>query len=214
MWQENLELTGKQKLVYEASKKIHLGEQMIREGKIELNNLIPDAKTVANKMLRSPGLFRKNNQSDEQLIERVLGLIDKEPKVRVTTNYVQMKLNISKNHAGRLKDKMKKARMITEKGSPGGGTSVWMRRTETKSLPENFIRAKENADKVLAFLKANAWVTTHKLVDGLKLTWYPAKRTLEYLVSKGLAKIVTKAGNPNHKDSSSFNRVFDYWEAV
>lgn len=212
MEQENIGLTGRQKLVYEAFQKIHLGEQMIREGKIELNNLIPDTKTVANKTLRTPGLFRKNNQTDEQLIERVLGLIDKEH--RVTTNYVHTKLRISEKHARRLKDKMKKARLITEKGSPGGGTSTWMRRTETKSLPENFIGAKENADKVLAFLKANAWVTTHKLVDGMKLTWYPAKRTLEYLVSKGLAKIVKKAGNPSHKDGTSFNRVFDYWEAV
>lgn len=138
-------------------------------------------------------------------------MIDKEP--RVTARFVHTKLQISDTHISRLKNKMKKQRLIVEKKSPGGGTSSWLR-PEIGSEPSGFINEKENADKVLAFLRTNSWVTTHMLVVGIKLTWYPAKRTLEYLVGKGMVKSVKKTNNPNHKGKASFNRRFDYWEVV
>lgn len=64
MVEENLGLTGKQKLIYEAFQKINTGERLIKEGKIELNNLIPDTKEVTSKS-KAPGLFRKNGYSEK-----------------------------------------------------------------------------------------------------------------------------------------------------
>lgn len=215
MEQENLGLTGRQKLIYEAFEKIYLGNQMRREGLIELNNLIPQSdppesmpRTVAPKMLRAPSLFRKK-MGDSETIDRILDLIDEKPKV--TANYLHTKLKIGSHQLRRLKDKMKKAGLLEEKKSSDG--IIWSRPRPT-AKPKNYVDATANADLIYEFLKNNNWVTTHKLVDALKLTWYPVKRTLEYLVAKGSAKQVKRAHNPVHKGVASYGRAFKYWEAV
>lgn len=210
--EDNLGLTGKQLMVYEAVKKIHTGEVMRREGLIELANLIPDGvKTVANRMLRSSakeGLFRNKTRTDAELIDRILKMIDKgEP---VTAKYVTSKLNISKTHAGRLRSKIGKA--IVDKVSEEGGQKQWVRinKTITTSDPPT----DSQIQIVSKFLKEQEWVTMHKIVKVIKMDWYQVKNTLEHLKENKQAKIVEKAGNPAHKGTSSFRRNFHYWESM
>jgi predicted HTH transcriptional regulator len=206
-------LTGKQRLVFEACKKISDGERMQREGIMELSNLVPEGKTIANRILReSHHPFAKSSKSDPSLIADILNLIDSGE--RVTASLVRKRLHITDRHIQRLRAKF--TGIVDEKASPGGGARVWSRAKAIpkKSKPNNFIDSKQIADKILMFLKSNEWVTHHKLVSKLGVTWYPMKRAVEYLVAEGLVRKVQKTGNPAHKKISSFNRIFDYLEVV
>lgn len=203
-------LTPRQQLIYEAFQKIHTGNQLRRDGLIELNNLIPPEKgAVANRTLKAPNLFRKG-LNEKQLIERVLGQIGADSKV--TRDHVMTKFGLSRNRATRLLAKMHKQKLLVKETSTAGHShNIWVKskakRGSTKLISETFY-----ADKILEYLKNTSWITSHKLCKDLKLTWYPAKRNLNYLVSKGLVKIVTRTNNPEHVGLSSFNRKIDYWE--
>lgn len=55
-------LSGKAKLAFEAASKVVRGEQLIKEGKLELANLFPDSdsKTIANRILKDVSPKKSN----------------------------------------------------------------------------------------------------------------------------------------------------------
>lgn len=207
-----LGLTGRQKMIFEAVVKIFNGHRQMLDGKIELDNLVPEgsSKTMANKTVRETTGFRKSNKTDKQFIDDILALIDKGE--RVTAFYLHQKFKIGERRVRHLRDQMKKERLILETTAERGAR-IWTRAT-ARTQPETYIAPEDNADKVLEVIKTNPWANIPAIATALHSSWYPVKRTLDYLVDKGRAKKVQRAENPVHKGTSSFSRKFGYWEVA
>jgi ribosomal protein S25 len=206
-------LTGRQRLVYEACRKISEGERMQKDGYLELRNLIPEGKTIANRVLReSHQPFTKNNKPDDHLIVEIMKMIASGE--RVTANFVKKQLRITERHVARLRAKMPG---IINKPSKGGGAHIWtLDGTKTNKTKIRSTSIDKNiSDKILEYVKSNEWVTIHKIMEELNIPWYPAKVAINHLVSQNLVRSISKSGNPAHKKNvSSFARRFTYWESV
>lgn len=200
---KDLELTGRQKLIYEAFQKIHQGEQMQKEGLIELNNLIPPDKTVAHKTVRDG--FKKSNLSNDKIaIDRMLLMINKADGV--TVGDVRSKLNISDNRIRRLVEKMRQRGLIVENWK--NGTKVWAkpdRSPGTKS--STYINPAVHGDAVLSVLKTDGPKTANAVATALKINWTMAKRVLDYLASIKAAKFTEKMNRHT-------GNMCAYWEVV
>lgn len=208
-------LTGKQLLVFEAVQKVINGRAMEQEGLLELANLVPDGNRIdpppsSLRKVSTSGLFRRK-PADEQLMARIMEMIDKGE--RVTSNYIHSKLKLTEKHVSRLRDKMK-GKIRVNKSSKG--PHLWVKATNStkKTTGTPAISAEANVDRVMSYLKSHDWVTMHKLVDGLKITWYPMKRTVDYMRSRGMVKDVEKSNNPAHNGTSAYGRKYTYLEVA
>ncbi len=135
-------LSGKAKLALEAAAKVVRGEQLIKEGKLELANLFPDSdnKTIANRVLK----YSKDKQ-------------------------------------------------------------------ETKTKPkENKVLSSEK-DRILKAISESEWMTLSRLMKTTGIGWYLMNKIVRELSSKGIIKQIKKTKNPNHKDTSSYNKEYLYW---
>lgn len=206
---KDVELTGRQKLIYEAFQKIHTGERMYREGVIELNNLIPPDKTKAHKTLHSNSGFSKSKLSDDKVaIDRILTMIDKED-IRVTAFYVHKQLNLSENRVRRLAEKMKQRGLIVEidSGKGSGSAKIWKRvQSKSNSKSVNYISPVMHSDRVLTELKTNGPKTINALAEKLKINWTLTKRTIDHLVSLNVVTPTEKIGGHGN--------LCTFWEAV
>lgn len=206
-------LTGKQLLVFEACQKIIRGREMEREGLLELSNLISGGGQIdppSGHKLQTAGLFRKK-PADDKLIARILEMIDRGDKV--TSRYIQSKLKITDRHVSRLQIKMKDKIKVNK--SPAGA-QVWTKVTKNKKKASTGITipVEENVDRVIAYLKTHDWVTMRKMVDDLKITWYPLKRTVDYMRGRGMIKEIERTNNPAHDGTSAYGRKYTYMEAT
>lgn len=202
----DLELTGRQKLIYEAFQKINTGEKLREEGLIELNNLLPPDKVTAHKVLRNTG-FSKSNLSDDKIaIDRIMTMIDKKD-VRVTANYVHKILNLSERRVRRLADKMKQQGLLVEKTSPNGGAKIWTRLSSApgSARSASYINPEIHADKILAMLRTDGPKTTNTLAKDLKITWAAAKRIIDNLITLKSVRSIKKIGRNGS--------MCEHWEA-
>lgn len=228
MEQQEESLTGKQRLVYEACCKIQQGERLIAEGKLELDNLIKNGavkgsrtgipsksaktkKTVANRSLREPSMFKPERRSDEELKKKILELLEKEDEV--TANLIHRKLRISDRRIGRLSAALSDKITFEKKGYK----NVWKLNKPTVAMKGKRgqpVNVADWAPKVLDFLKGKEWVNKSILEEGVGLSRIPLDKVLAYLVKNKKVKSVEKAQNPAHKQPKNYFRPFTYWELV
>lgn len=103
---KKLQLSNRQQLVFEACQKISVGERMVEEGMIELRNLMPEAKTVAPKILRSTKKKTKQPSLTNTDVEvKVLDVVRNESYV--TVQYVMKKLKIAWSTANKALQTMR-----------------------------------------------------------------------------------------------------------
>lgn len=236
MEQQEVQLTGRQQLVFEACQKIDQGKRLIEQGQLELSNLVPEGTKKGSRLgvprrshkareaVRAPrSAFKRETRTDEQLGDSILKLIDEE-KGMAFPSLINRRLHISERRLERVLDALKDRDSIIEKTE--GQRRFLMRKKRTykkraKTKKESHRHGPTPTDpaklapKVLAFLNENDWNNVGKISEGTGISRIPLNRTLDYLQKEKQIKKVMKKNNPAHKTKHRlWTRDLPYWEVV
>lgn len=223
-----MELVGKAKLVFEACAKISEGEVMIKkghdlisEGKIELVNILGEAKAAIPGEVRprkSKSTFRKERRNNEEISNLIVSTVKKNGPS--STSDLKGHFNIGDRRMALILETLVKQNRLHDQGS--GMRHYWaVPPQHDKAIPSrgkhsrSLVDEKDYVEPALAFLRTNEWVTKGKLLDHLHISQKPGNRLFEYLEKQRLVRQVTKKNNPEHSQSKHlFNQDFNYWEAM
>lgn len=222
------ELTGQQKLIFEAVAKMHEGKKLYEQGELEFLNLTGDrkgGKTIAHRTLRADS-FNYETRTTDQLMDQAEAIVKQSGGIS-TTN-LRAKLNVGVREIPRVTEDLVKQERI-EYVDNGGNRKFW-RIKGSKLVPARQTRKTKSGvrhkstmkidtpeleTKVVSFLRSHTWISKYKLVDHLKLSWPVVSRLLKHLLKKKIIKAEWKNHNPAHKGApKNFERRILYWEVV
>lgn len=206
MDENDINLTNKQQLIFNACLKIEQGRLLLKQGKIELDELTGTSTPPVN-YGKDVATFKLDTRDDQKLEKRVLDFLKKGPQ---STFALQKSLRAGGRRANRIIGNLEKAGKIKNAGEEG--RRAWVLASKAKS-PASRIEVVDEAlvKRTLDFLKTDDWVSKQKLIKTLHISWKPSERLLAHLTNEGLIKTVRKKNNPNHKNHLAvYNQTLPY----
>lgn len=240
----NVEMSSRQKLVFEACTKIQLGEKMLKEGRLELASLLGEKpksskktagqksaetkrkKTIAHKSVHKSS-FRPETRTDEQIGERVIALVKKHGDNKLTSSYFKDTTHVGYRRIENILAGLRKSGKLIDNwtGSRHSWALPGKKVTNGVNGHTNGVHKVRRSgidvtdqslvDKALKFIGTNDWVNKGQIIDAIDLSPTVTNRLIEHLQKQKLVKQVRKTQNPAHKSiPKMFSQNLPYWEVV
>ena len=209
------------KLAIEASRKIFMGEQLMKEGMLELESLLGTHRPLQETREDKTTGFRKESRSRETLGKFIISTLLKEGSA--TTSFLRKTLKCSDRTLSQVLAKLISEGTIKDE-TPDGRSHTWtvvdgatvLDNTKDDSKKRLDIKHPDIQNRAIEMIRNDEWITQTKLAKDMGIGVSTAGKIVKMLTRKKLVRAVVKTHNPRHiaGGPSVYNRPQSYLELV